>query len=53
MSIQLVTTEEQYKKYPDIDRNEVLKILEWFAKQPHLPNVTGNLISDALIFYTE
>lgn len=41
MSIKMVTAEEQYKKYPQIDRNEVLKILEWFEKQPHLPKVTG------------
>lgn len=39
----MVTAEEQYKKYPQIDRSEVLKIMEWFEKQPHLPKVTGTL----------
>lgn len=41
MSLKTTTCEEQYKKFPQLDRNEVLKILEWPEKQPHLPKITG------------
>lgn len=57
MSIQIVSTDEQYRKYPGIDRDEVLKIMEWFTKQPHLPNVTGTFsgflyeLSHVLLLY--
>lgn len=36
-----ISTEEQYKKFPDLKRDEVQKILDWTNKQPHLPKITG------------
>lgn len=41
MALQLASCEEQYKKFPQLDRAEVLKLQEWQEKQPHLPNITG------------
>lgn len=41
MSLQIASCDDQYKKFPQLDRNEVLKLKEWHEKQPHLPNVTG------------
>lgn len=41
MSLQIASCEDQYKKFPQLDRNEVLKLKEWHEKQPHLPDVTG------------
>lgn len=41
MSFQLASCDEQYKKFPQLDRNEVLKLQDWHEKQPHLPNVSG------------
>lgn len=41
MSLQIASCDDQYKKFPQLDRNEVLKLKEWHEKQPHLPDVTG------------
>ena len=41
MSLQFASCEDQYKKFPQIDRNEVLKLQKWQEEQPHLPNITG------------
>lgn len=43
MSFELVKCDEQYKKFPQLDRAEVLKLKEWYDMQPHLPNITGTL----------
>lgn len=41
MPIEYASCDEQYKKFPQLDKAEVLKLQEWYEKQPHLPNVTG------------
>lgn len=41
MTLQLASCEEQYKKFPELDRGEVLKLVEWQEKQPHLPQLSG------------
>lgn len=43
MAITIASADEQYKKFPQLNRDEVLKLQEWYEKQPHLPNVTGKL----------
>lgn len=41
MSIEIASAEEQYEKFPSLDRADVLKLKEWYDKQPHLPKITG------------
>lgn len=41
MTMQLASCEEQYKQFPELDRAEVLKLVEWQDKQPHLPQLSG------------
>lgn len=41
MSLKFATAEDQYKKFPQLDRSEVLKLQDWHEKQPHLPSITG------------
>lgn len=36
-----VSVEDQYQQFPDLNRNEVHKLLDWIQKQPHFPNITG------------
>jgi len=47
MAIKEASVDEQYKKFPQLDRNEVLKLKEWYEMQPHLPNITE---LEAIIF---
>lgn len=42
MTLKLASCDEQYKKFPKLDKSEVIKLQEWYEKQPHLPNITGN-----------
>lgn len=44
MAITLANVDEQYKKFPQLNRDEVVKLQDWYNKQPHLPNVTGKII---------
>lgn len=51
---QLAIVENEYKKFPDLKKDEVLKLQEWVQKQPHLPNITGTYIYELIfivIFY--
>lgn len=41
MSLQRPSCDEHYAKFPQLDRNEVLKLIEWHENQPHLPNCSG------------
>lgn len=41
MSLQTPSCDEHYARFPRLDRNEVLKLMEWHENQPHLPNCTG------------
>lgn len=36
-----ITVEEEYKKNPEISREDVQEILDWVATQPHLPKMNG------------
>lgn len=35
--------ENEYKKFPELKKEEVLKLMEWCKRQPHLPNLTGKI----------
>lgn len=41
MSLKFASAEDQYKKFPQLNPSEVLKLQEWQKTQPHLPNITG------------
>lgn len=41
MNLQIASCADQYKKSPQLNRNDVLELLEWQKTQPHLPNVSG------------
>lgn len=41
----IAKVEDQYKKFPQLSKEEVLKLKDWYEKQPHLPNITGELVS--------
>lgn len=43
MPIEYASCDEQYKKFPQLDKAEVLKLQEWYEMQPHLPHITGDL----------
>lgn len=34
-----ITIEEEYKKFPELQKSEVIKVLEWIKKESHLPNL--------------
>lgn len=34
---------KEYKRNPDLKKEDVEHIKEWISKQPHLPNITGKL----------
>lgn len=35
--------ENEYKKFPELKKDEVLKLMEWCKLQPHLPNLNGTI----------
>lgn len=37
----MVSCENQYQKFPQLIRSEVLRLLKWQQTQPHLPTITG------------
>lgn len=39
----VASVDEQYKKFSQLNKEEVLKLKDWYEKQPHLPNITGEL----------
>lgn len=41
MALVLPSVEDQYKKFPQLDRSDVLELQEWQKTQPHLPKITG------------
>lgn len=41
MALKTASCEDQYKKFPKLDRDEVLQLQKWQEEQPHLPNITG------------
>lgn len=42
MSFQTLSCEDQYQKFPQLKRSDVLGLLEWKKTQPHLPDITGD-----------
>lgn len=35
---------DQYKKFPELKKNDVKKLMDWCQKQAHLPkNITGEM----------
>lgn len=41
MDLKTASCEEQYEKFPKLNRDEVNKMLEWQETQAHLPKVSG------------
>lgn len=41
MVLQVASCANQYKKFPKLIQSEVLKLQDWYNKQPHTPNITG------------
>lgn len=39
--LQVADLENEYRKFPDLKREDVQKIREWMDKQPHLPEISG------------
>lgn len=46
----MVSCEDQYRKFPQLNRNEVHELLKWQKTQPHLPKITGMLNIVFLIY---
>ncbi|XP_037027443.1 alpha-tocopherol transfer protein-like [Bradysia coprophila] len=40
MALQLVSCDKQYEKFPQLIRSEVLKLQDWYNRQPHTPSIT-------------
>lgn len=36
--------EEQFKKSPELKREDVAKLQDWMSKQTHLPRITGEFL---------
>lgn len=49
--MKLAKIDEQYKKFPEIKKEDVEKILDWANKQPHLPKITGEEYFFKFSFY--
>lgn len=39
--MKFASVDEQYRKFPEIKKDDVKKVLDWVSKQPHLPKITG------------
>lgn len=53
MAITFASCDEQYKKFPQLNRDEVLKLQDWYQKQPHAPKVTGKFNFFFFNFYRD
>lgn len=49
MTLKLANCEEQYEKFPKLIKSEVIKLKEWYCKQPHLPNITGKFYQNVYV----
>lgn len=41
--------ENEYKKCPELKKDEVLKLMDWCKRQPHLPNLNGIYLFHTLL----
>lgn len=41
MSTKTVTVEDEYRKNPELKKEDVNELLEWAKTQPHLPKISG------------
>lgn len=48
MSSVMVNIDDEYRKFPEMKKEEVLKIVEWVRQQPHLPNICEAFV---ILFY--
>lgn len=47
MSSKIFSVEDQYKKHPKLNKEDVLNIIEWGKNEPHLPYITEH---EAIIY---
>lgn len=40
-SLKLAKVDDQYKQFPELNKDEIHKLQEWVKKQPHLPEING------------
>lgn len=43
-----VNVDDEYRKFPEMKKDEVLKIVKWVNQQPHLPNISESYV---ILFY--
>lgn len=44
----LASVQEQYRRFPEMDKSDVLKLQEWVQQQPHMPNLSE---LDVILFF--
>ncbi|XP_055854077.1 alpha-tocopherol transfer protein-like [Episyrphus balteatus] len=44
----LASVEEQYRRFPEMDKQDVLKLKQWVQQQPHMPNLSE---LDVILFF--
>lgn len=48
MPTEMVNVDNEYLKFPEMKREEVLKLVDWVRHQPHLPNLDEAVV---ILFY--
>lgn len=44
MALEFASCDKQYEKFPQLIRDEVLKLQDWYNRQPHTPSITGEMV---------
>lgn len=39
--MKIVSVEDQYNKFSSLKKEDVVHLMDWISKQPHLPSITG------------